>query len=66
MEVNSAVRPQGQEVAAQAAKVAAPEGGKKSVSLPVIEIKAPPKVAEYEPKGHQAGGRRSAKLCSRA
>ena len=50
MEVNSAVRPQGQEVAAQAAKAAAPEGGKKSVSLPVIEIKAPPKVVEYEPK----------------
>jgi flagellar protein FlaG len=50
VEVNSAVRPQGQEVAAQAAKVAAPEGGKKSASLPVIEIKAPPKVAEYEPK----------------
>ena len=50
MEVNSAVRPQGQEVAAQAAKVAAPEGANKPVSLPVVEIKAPPKVAEYEPK----------------
>ena len=50
MEVNSAVRPQGPEVAAQAAKVAVPEGGKTAVSLPAIEIKAPPKVPEYEPK----------------
>ena len=53
MEVNSAVRPQGQEVAAQAAKVAAPDGAKKSVALPVIEIQAPPKVKEYEPKDIQ-------------
>ena len=53
MEVNSAVRPQGQEVAAQAANVAAPDDAKKSVALPVIEIQAPPKVKEYEPKDIQ-------------
>ena len=50
MEVNSAVKPQGQEVAAQAAKVAAPTAAKVSAVLPPIEIQAPPKVKEYEPK----------------
>ena len=53
MEVNGAVRPQGQESAAQTAKVAAPEGATKAISLPVIEIKAPPKVKEFEPKDIQ-------------
>ena len=53
MEVNSAVRPQGQEVAAQTAKVAAPEGTTKAVSLPPIEIQAPPKVKDFEPKDIQ-------------
>lgn len=50
MEVNSAVRSQGQEIAAQSAKVAASAGAKGSASLPAIEIKAPPKVPDYEPK----------------
>ena len=50
MDVNGAVRPQGQEIAVQAAKVAATEGAKEPVKLPVIESKAPPKVKEYEPK----------------
>jgi flagellar protein FlaG len=50
VEINSAVRPQGQEVAAQAAKVAAPAAAKVSAVLPPIEIQAPPKVKEYEPK----------------
>ena len=50
MEVNSGVKPQGQEVAAQAAKVAAPAAAKVSAVLPPIEIQAPPKVKEYEPK----------------
>ena len=50
MEINSAVEAPGSRGSGTAAKVAAPEGANKPVSLPVIEIKAPPKVAEYEPK----------------
>ena len=50
MEINSAVSPQAQGGTGQAAKVTGPEGGKKPVSLPVIETKAPPKLAEFEPK----------------
>ena len=52
MEVNSAVKPQGQELAVQTAKVAAP-AAKAPAVLPPIEIQAPPKVKAFEPKDIQ-------------
>jgi len=51
MEINSSASAQGVNVAAQPAKVAAPEASKSSVAskLPTIEIKAPPEAPEYKP-----------------
>lgn len=53
MEVNSAAKPPMQEVATQAAKVAAPDVAAERITLPPVEIKAPPKVEPFEPKDIQ-------------